>query len=111
MIWERDPLWAKAKLFFQRAFEDSDDDALYGLWCSLGIELLARASLAAISPTLLAEPDREHKNLLQVFGVGPKNPTPKSITASQVLLLCQNLFNSFTREDLTACMALINRRN
>jgi transcription elongation factor Elf1 len=111
MIWERDPLWAKAKLFFDRAFEQSADDPLYGLWCSLGLELLARAAIASVSPALLAEPDREHKNLLQALGVGPKLSAPKSISIAQVLAQCQNLFVNFTKEDFLASMALINRRN
>ena len=35
MSWERDPLWAKAKLFFERAFEESPEDSLFGLWASM----------------------------------------------------------------------------
>jgi transcription elongation factor Elf1 len=111
MIWERDPLWAKAKLFFDRAFEQSADDPLYGLWCSLGLELLARAALASVSPTLLAEPEREHKNLLHALGVGPRLSAPKSISVAQVLTQCESLFVNFTKEDLVASKALINRRN
>ena len=111
MIWERDPLWAKAKLFFERAFEQSADDAQYGLWCSFGLELLARTALAAVSPTLLAEPDRDHQNLLHALGKGPRLTAPKSIAVSQVFAQCQGLFASFTKEDFVASMALINRRN
>lgn len=111
MIWERDPLWTKARVFFERAFEQPSDDPLYGLWCSLGLELLARAALASVSPTLLAEPDRDHKHLLQALGVGPKLAAPKSIGAAQVFAQCQSLFDNFTKEDFVASMALINRRN
>jgi hypothetical protein len=59
MSWERDPLWAKTKLFFERAFNEPREDPIFGLWCSLGLELLGRAALSSISPTLLAEPDKE----------------------------------------------------
>jgi hypothetical protein len=76
MIWERDPLWAKAKLFLERAFEYPADDPQHGLWCSFGLELLARAAVASVSPTLLAEPDRDHQNLLHALGVGPKLSAP-----------------------------------
>src|SRR5713101_2698481 len=41
MSWERDPLWAKARLYFERAFELPRDDPRFGLWCSLALELLA----------------------------------------------------------------------
>jgi len=111
MIWERNPLWSKAKLFLERAFEQPADDSQFGLWCSFGLELLARAAVASVSPTLLAEPERDHQNLLHALGVGQKLSNPKSISASQVFALCQGLFASFTKEDFVACMALINRRN
>ncbi|MDE1178176.1 MAG: hypothetical protein PW789_16505 [Edaphobacter sp.] len=111
MIWERDPLWAKAKLFFERASEQPADDPQYGLWCSLGLELLARAALAAVSPTLLAEPDPNHQYLLHALGVGPKMSSPVSLGASKVFALCQSLFPGFTKEDFVSSMALINRRN
>lgn len=81
MIWERDPLWAKAKLFLERAFEQPADDPQYGLWCSLGLELLARAAVASVSPTLLAEPEQNHQYLLHALGVGPKMGSPVSIGA------------------------------
>jgi transcription elongation factor Elf1 len=110
-IWEHDPLWTKAKLFLGRAFEYSADDPLFGLWCSFGLELLARAAIAAVSPTLLAEPHRDHQNLLHALGVGPKLSAPTSIGAAQVVALCQGLFSGFTKEDAVASMALINRRN
>jgi hypothetical protein len=67
MSWDRDPIWAKARLFFARAFDTQRENPAFGLWCSLGLELLARTALASISPTLLAEPHPEHKNLLHVI--------------------------------------------
>src|ERR1700733_8056848 len=39
MSWERDPLWAKARLYFEHAFREPRDDPRFGLWCSLGLEL------------------------------------------------------------------------
>jgi len=111
MSWEQDPLWAKARLFFERAFEQSRDDPAFGLWCSLGLEVLARAALASISPTLLAEPDREHKYLLHALGRGSERTPRKSIGTAQALSLCHSLFPEFAMEDLTTALALVNRRN
>ena len=111
MSWERDPLWAKAGLFFERAFAEDRSDPTFGLWCSLGIELLARSAVASVSPTLLAEPDREHRNLLHAIGRGSERNPRKSIPAAQVFALCVDLFGDFTREHLTSSMALVNRRN
>jgi hypothetical protein len=111
MSWERDPLYAKARLFFERAFDVDRDESTFGLWCSLGLELLGRAALASVSPTLLAEPDKEHKYLLHALNRGSERTPRKSITAAQVFSLCRTLFPDFTEEDFKAALALINLRN
>lgn len=110
MTWERDPLLDKAKLFFEYASKEPAEDPRYGLWCSLGLELLARAAVASVSPVLLAEPVSDHKHLLHALGV-TKLSAPQSISVAQVLALCQSLFADFTAEDAVASKALINRRN
>ena len=79
MSWERDPLFAKSRLFFGRAFDLPRDDPQFGLWCAFGLELLARAALASVSPTLLAEPDDDHKHLLHSLGRGAERSSGKSI--------------------------------
>ncbi len=111
MSWEREPLFAKSKLFFERALEQERDSAFFGLWCALGIELLGRAALASIHPTLLAEPDREHRHLLHALNRGSERVPRKSITSVQVFTLCKSLFEVFTKDDFKASMALINVRN
>jgi hypothetical protein len=111
MSWERDSLWSKSRLFFERAFDESREDPLFGLWCSLGIELLGRAALASVSPTLLAEPAPDHRYLLHALNRGSEKIPRKSISTGQVFGLCRILFDSFSDEDLSAALALINRRN
>jgi len=111
MSWERDPLWAKARLFFEYALSHDRDDPRFGLWCAFGLELLARAAVSSISPTLLAEPDRDHRYLLQVLGRGNPKTGPHSIGTSQVFRLCEALFPTFTSEHNTSAVALVNRRN
>lgn len=111
MSWERDPLWAKARLFFERAFSVARDDPTYGLWCSLGLELLARAALASVSPTLLAKPEHNQKNLLHVVHSESTLLFPKSIAATVVFGLCTRMFPDFSAEDGTLALALLNQRN
>ena len=111
MSWERDPLWAKSRLYFERALNESRDDPRFGLWCSLALELLARAALASVSPTLLAEPDRDHKFLLHALNRGSDKVPRRSIGTVQVFNLCYNLFEDFSKDDLKAAIALVNRRN
>ncbi len=111
MSWERDPLWAKARLFFQYAFNTQRDDPTFGLWCSFGLELLARAALASVSPTLLARPENNQKNLLHVVHAESELLFPKSIAATLVFDLCERMFPIFNEEDQKVASALLNRRN
>ena len=110
MIWQRDFLWAKSKLFFERAFAEPPESPLFGLWCSLGLELLARTAISSVSPTLLAKPDPEHKFLLHALNRAAEK-APQSIGAFVVFNLCKTLFDSFSADDHTAALALVNRRN
>jgi hypothetical protein len=111
MSWDYDPLWAKARLFFQYAFDQERDDPAFGLWCSFGLELLARAAAASVSPTLLAKPDNEQKNLLHVVHKESELQFPSSIPASRVVALCVRLFPTFSEEDSKVFQALLNQRN
>ena len=111
MSWERDPLWVKSRLFFERAFEESRDDPKFGLWCSLGIELLGRAALASISPTLLAKPHEKHLYLLHALNRGKERVPRLSIGAKNVFDLCYELFEQFTEDDRNAALALVHHRN
>lgn len=111
MAWDRDSLWAKACVYMERAFNESKDDPLFGLWAALGLELLARSAVSHVSPTLLAEPDREHKQLLHALGRGSERIPKKSLGPAQVLQLCSTLFDQFTDEHQKVSTAIINRRN
>ncbi len=111
MSWERDPLWAKARLFFEHALAHDRDDPRFGLWCAFGLEMLARATVASVSPTLLAEPHRDHIYLLHAVGRGSPKVDRRSLSAAQLFNLCEVLFSEFKSEQKTSALALVNRRN
>lgn len=111
MDWTDDALWSKAKLYMGRAIVEQRDGPLFPFWCSLALEFLARSALAIISPTLLAEPDRDMKNLLYALGKGPPSKGAKSINAVLVFELCKQLVPGFGPEEKELCEALSNRRN
>lgn len=111
MAWDQESLWSKAKLFMERAFDQREDDSQFGLWAALSMELLARSALAAVSPTLLAEPEQNHRNLLHALGRGTPKTPPRSVGAAQVFQLCRGLFENISEADITSALALINRRN
>jgi len=73
--------------------------------------LLARAALAPVSPTILAQPDRDQKNLLHVVHRESELLFPKSIAATLVFDLCKRMFPVFSEEDHKVASALLNRRN
>ena len=111
MSWEREPLFTKAKLYFEKAYDEDKEEPYFGLWCAMGLELLARSAVSSISPTLLAEPDREHQNLLHALGLGSAKSQRKSIATINVLSLFQNFITDFTDANFKMASAIINRRN
>lgn len=111
MSWEKDTLLSKSKIFFDKAFQEDKENIFFGLMCAMGLETLARAALAKISPTLLAEPDKDHLNLLHALNLGSAKTAKKSIATAQVLVLCKTLIPEFTEEHLKSASAIVNRRN
>lgn len=111
MSWSKDSLWAKSKTLFEKAFEEDRDDIYFGLLCSIGLELLERAALANISPTLLAEQDDTQRNVLYALGHKAGNTSPKSIVTGRVIEICSKVIEGFTDDCKRAAAALANRRN
>ena len=111
MSWDRESLWAKSRLYFERAFETDREDETFGLWCAMGLELLARSAIAKFSPTLLAEPDKDHKYLLIALDLGSAKVSRRSIATNQVLSLCKTLIPDFTEDEVKLASALTGRRN
>ncbi|EPF2682655.1 hypothetical protein ACSL9E_004311 [Vibrio vulnificus] len=111
MSWDKDSLWTKSKVYFERAFNADRTDEVFGLWCAMGLELLSRSTIANFSPVLLAEPDKDHKHVLSALGFGSSSAQRKSISTSQVLRLCKDLIPQFTDAELSVASALAGRRN
>lgn len=111
MSWDNDSLWSKSKVYFQRAFNDDRDSEIFGLWCAMGLELLSRSTISHFSPCLLAEPDKDQKNLLAALGLNANISQAKSISTSQVLKLCKDLIPDFNEEEITIALAMAGRRN
>lgn len=109
MEWSSEALYNKAKLFAQRAHDESVDSSLFGFWMSLALELLARSALAAIHPVLLADP-REQDNIHYAFGINPRTP-PKSIPAKALFARCSVFISDFTDKMSGHCLIISDRRN
>ena len=108
-MWSEDELWAKGKLYVQRALEVGREDSLYPFWMSLALEFLARAALSKISPVLNAD-QREEKNIL--FGLGIETSgTPKTIPLHTVYSRCERLVQGFEKSHRNFCDFLGFQRN
>lgn len=98
----------------ERALNAPRDDDLFPFWSSLALEFLARATLAHVSPVLLAEvSEPDGRNLLHALGLVPKikNFVPKSLQTSDVLTRCEQIVPDFTKELELFYRGLTNKRN
>jgi len=87
--WAKSALMSKAQRYAEEMNQHPRADWRFGLWSTFTLEVLARAALAHVSPTLLAETGKESwHNLYHALGHSPKAPkfVPKSIDVSSVFL-------------------------
>ena len=110
MNWTKDALLSKAKVFFERADEEKRDSLFFGMYCALGLELLARAALARISPTLLAD-SSSPTNLLYALGLKDDAGKPTSIMTKKVVQLCGELIPDFNSDLQQTATLMTERRN
>jgi len=110
--WSSEALFNKALLYVGEMQRHTADDWQFGFWSSLSLELLARAALAHVSPTLLAE-RRDWRNTYHALGhaATKKGFIPSSITTSEVLSILQELLRDFTKELDDFCASHCARRN
>ena len=78
--WSSEALFNKALLYVGEMERHTAKDWQFGLWSALTVELIARAALAHISPTLLAH----HTNWRNVYHALGHAPTKKGFTARSI---------------------------
>ncbi len=113
-VWTHDLLWTKALAYMERALAAPRESDLFPFWSSLALEFAARSSLAYLSPTLLADTnDADGRHLLHALGIEPKVKAyvPKSIQTSDVLVRCEQIVPSFTKDIELFCRGFVNKRN
>jgi len=84
----------------------------FGLWASLTLELLARAALSHVSPTLLAN-RKDWRNVHHALGHPATSVkfVPSSALSSDVLAILNEIVPAFTSELFEACVKALVRRN
>lgn len=110
--WSKETLFIKAQRYAETMLEKEHTDWEFGFWSALTLEILVRASLANISPALVAD-GKDWNNILYAIGTDPNQPkfNPKSADISELLKRSENVFPDFTREMLNFSVSHINKRN
>ena len=111
-VWNDAALLSKAMRYIEEMQRYSHDDWQFVFWSSLALELVARASLAKISPVLLAETN-EWTQLYFALGHAPTTQKfiPKSIGISEVLTRLQAINPEFDKELRDFCSIHTGMRN
>lgn len=110
--WSAEALFSKALLHVGEMERYTANDWQFGFWSSLSLELIARAALAHVSPTLLAN-IKDWRNVYYALGkpATTRQFTPVSITTREVLLILKELLPGLTKELLDFCVEHCVRRN
>lgn len=95
--YDHEALWAKARVFLNRAMDDAlerspDEQAL---WAAAALELLGKAALARVSPLLIAAPTEDGVNILIAAGLVDGDAKFTSVAASTIFKRCQRAFRPF----------------
>ncbi len=108
--YDYEALWAKAKVFLNRAMDPGPERAFdeQALWASAALELLGKAALARQSPLLIAEPSEDGANLLIATGLIEGTARFTAVSASTIFKRCQRAFRPFNAD---AALKFANARN
>lgn len=104
-------LLAKSKVYARRALraKAAGDEDEYQLWAALALELLGKASLAKIHPSLVVETVNPN-SLLEANGITTGTPV-RTIVANLVFTRLKHTVKHFGTPIAEACKALCDRRN
>ena len=106
-----DALYRKSQVYIRRALERkaNDDVDEYQLWASLALELLGKSTLAAIHPSLVADPTH-YQSLFAASGINVSTDV-KTITAKTLYERIRHIIKAFDATNLKFCNEIALRRN
>lgn len=110
--WSKESLLLKAQRYAETMLSHDQNDWQYGFWSALVLEMLARAALSNISPTLIAS-GKEWENIYYALGHQPnvQKFKPKSDETSKIFARLSSIFPEFTKEMLDFSSQHLDRRN
>jgi len=107
--WDEASLWAKARLYADRADQASAGSPDVPLNYSLALEFLARAALASVHPVLLANPTDDGVSILAAFGYAGRKP-PRSVEMKTVYARLGMVSDQF-EQHASICEYMTMQRN
>lgn len=111
--WSKDSFVGKAQRYATLMHAQRREDWQFGFWSVLCLEMLLRAAVSNVSPTLLAD-GKDWHNLRFALGIDASaiaNLSPKSIPTADVIKRVEVLFPAFTKEMTNSCAVHFQRRN
>lgn len=111
LAFDREALFSKSQLYMARAYRaetDGNEDE-YQLWASLALEILAKSTLSAFHPALVADPTH-YQSLFAACKVS-KQVDVKTISASTLYKRLGHLSKAFDERVKNFCEQLSFRRN
>lgn len=110
--WSHDQFLIKAQRYASKMLEQDQDSWEFGFWSALILEMLARAALSSISPTLLAD-GKDWNNIYYALGNQPSATkfVPRSANINEILNRLVAILPEFTPEMFNFSIRHANRRN
>ncbi len=113
--WSEEALFCKSVLYFEQMESYTANEWQYGFWSALGLEFLARAALAHISPVFLVRTNnsKDWVNLAYALGEKPttKKHPPTSVNVKDVFFRLHALKPDFNKEISNFCTEHMDTRN
>ena len=108
---ERDALYGKSQVYIRRGLraQNDNDTQEYQLWASLALELLGKAALAKVHPSLIADPTH-YQSLFAACG-RQLTPDIKTITAKTLFERLRHVDKAFDSRHQSFCEQMALRRN
>ncbi len=110
--WCKEAFFSKAQRYVEQMYASDASEWQFGFWSGLALEFLIKATLANISPILVAD-GNDWSNLFYAVGGSPnqKKFVPRTADVSLMLASLEKAFPDFTKEMLDIGAANLNRRN
>ncbi|WP_157412120.1 hypothetical protein [Agreia sp. Leaf283] len=97
--WDADALWIKSRMFIHRGMDPDREFEEQAFWAVAALELLGKAALVRISPTLIANPEDDGKSILMASGAVEYTGIFGSVQAKAIWSRCARAFRTFNAEE------------